>query len=274
MHAMKKSLLIMLFLGIAISYLAAQNEVSLVGHRGGSSLGPENTLSAIKRGMLSGMDCIEIDIHQTADSILVLSHDETLNRCTNGNGRIDAHTFSQINQLDAGSWFSDEFIGEKVPTLAEALSLVNGRCELWIEIKGNAKEYPGLEERLVELIQKHDAYNWVQILSFETEALRRIHKMDSSIRLQQLLVSNLSALPFYMNKRLHWGSPKKLDFVQSYGIYGKAIHAPLIRRIHSWGKKVNAWTINQEKQMRHLLEIGIDGITTDYPHLLKSVQEP
>ena len=261
---------LMFLLGIC-PCLVAQQPITMVGHRGGKSLGPENTLSVLKKGMASGMQFLEIDIHQTADSVLVLSHDETLNRCTNGNGRIDDHTLEDIQLLDAGSWFSEDFANERVPTLDAALDLVNGNCGLWIEIKGNAKEYPGLERRLVELIQVHEAQAWVQVISFNTKALHRIHLMDSTIRLQKLLVSNMAAVPWYMDTRLHWGSIKKIDFVESYGMFSRSIHPRIIRKIHGWGKKVNAWTINQPARMERLKDLGIDGITTDYPDMLKKV---
>ncbi len=99
----------------------------LAAHRGASEAAPENTLAAIQKALNSPADFIEIDIHQTLDSQLVLMHDATLDRTTNGEGPISAMSLAQIKQLDAGSWFKPEFKNEKVPTLEEVLKLVKGR---------------------------------------------------------------------------------------------------------------------------------------------------
>ncbi|MCB9232173.1 MAG: hypothetical protein H6581_10945 [Bacteroidia bacterium] len=242
-----------------------QAQITRVAHRGGRTLAPENTLAALRAGMEYPIDFCEIDVHQTRDTVVVLHHDETLDRCTNGSGRIDHTDFEEIRKLDAGSWFGEKYAGEKVPTLEEALDLVNGKCGLWIEIKGGAADYPGLEARIVRLIRKKKAHAWVQVISFDTQALKRIHALDPEIKLQKLLVSNLGAFPFFLDKGLRGGSPRRLDFVDGYGIYYKTVHKSLVRRMHKWGKTCNVWTVNGQENIARMRELGVDGITTDEP---------
>lgn len=262
-------LVLTLSLGCILGASAIGQSV-VVAHRGGAGLGPENTLPTIQKSLDLGAEAIEIDIHQSLDSVLVLSHDETLNRCTNGQGRIDAHNFEEIRRLDAGSWWGEEFEGTQIPTLEEAMLLVNGRAELWIEIKGNAKEYPGLEKRLVELIRKYNAFDWVQVLSFETAALQRIHEMEPKVRLQKLLVSNLRGLPFYLDTGLHFGSVANIDFVDSYGMMYKFARRRFVRKMMAEGKTVNGWTVNQESKACKLFSgKGLHAITTNHPDKVK-----
>jgi glycerophosphoryl diester phosphodiesterase len=187
----------------------AQTQVACIAHRGGRGLAPENTLAAVRAGMKFNVEYLEIDVHQTADSVVVVSHDETLDRCTDGHGRIDQTTFSEIRKLDAGAWFGPEFQGEKIPTLAEVLDLVDGKHKLWIELKAGG-DYPGIERRIVDLIHAKHAEEWAQVISFDTDALRNIHHLDSEIVVHQLLVSNLTLLPWYLGTKLYWGNPKKI----------------------------------------------------------------
>jgi glycerophosphoryl diester phosphodiesterase len=132
MKAVQLKILRICLILAAFQWINAQPGPICIAHRGGRSLAPENTLAAIRAGLQSQTDFIEIDVHQTLDSVVVLSHDETLDRCTDGHGRIDKTSFAEIKKLDAGSWFGAQYAGEKVPTLEEALDLIHGHCRLWI----------------------------------------------------------------------------------------------------------------------------------------------
>lgn len=247
--------------------------LTVVAHRGGRSLAPENTLAALRAGMNYQVDFLEIDVHQTKDSVVVLHHDETLDRCTNGSGRIDETSFAEIQKLDAGSWYGEKFAGEKVPTLAEAMDLVKGKCGLWIEIKGGGKDYQGIEKRIVKLIQEKNAFAWVQVISFDSQALKRIHTLDPGIKLQKLIVSNLGMFPFFLDNGLRGGSPRRLGFVDEYGFYHKSVSKALVKRVHKWGKKCNVWTVNEPEKIARLRAMGVDGITTDQPGLIVDLKK-
>lgn len=244
--------------------LWGQVDMTTVAHRGGRKLAPENTLAALRAGMATGVDFLEIDVHQTLDSVVVLSHDETLDRCTDGTGRIDQQTFAEIRKCDAGAWFAPQYAGEQVPTLEEALDLVGGRCGLWIELKAGG-DYPGIEQRIVDLIHAKDAISWVEVISFDGEALRKIHALDSNIRLQKLMVSNLTWLPIFMDTGIHFGSPKRFDFVDGYCYFHRCAGRGIVRKVHRWGKKINVWTVNDAKRVATFKRRGVDGVETDDP---------
>lgn len=259
----------MLLLGWAICVGSAKTQTDMVtiAHRGGRSLAPENTLAAIRAGMATGVDVVEIDVHQTLDSVVVLSHDETLDRCTDGHGRIDETTYAEIQRLDAGSWFGAQYTGERIPTLDEALGLVDGRCTLWIELKAGG-DYPGIERRIVDMIHRHHAEAWAQVISFDGKALRKVHDLDSSIVVQKLMVSNLTLLPWYLDTGLHWGHPKRWDFVEGYIYHHRFVRKALVRRVHRWGKTLMVWTVNSPRRVEQLKRKGVDGIETDAPEIL------
>lgn len=259
----RRSLVVALVL--LCSYGFPQGDFRKIAHRGGCTQAPENTLAAIQTGIAAGVDFVEIDIHLSKDSVLVVHHDETVDRCTDGHGRIDQLTWAELQKLDAGSWFSEEFKNERIPSLDQVLEMTAGKIGVFIEIKGYGGEYEGLTEKLVETIQRHPEQDRLEVISFDHEALRRVHTLDSSIRLQKLLVSNLRLLPFYLDKRLQWGSPKELDFVQGFGYFHKTVDRALVRKVHKWGKQINAWTVNSIQRQLKLIEIGIDGITADDP---------
>ena len=240
-----------------------------IAHRGGRALAPENTLAAVRNGLALKADIIEIDVHQTLDSVVVVSHDETLDRCTNGHGRIDHTRWADMQSLDAGGWFGKEFAGEKMPTLDEVLAAMDGKTKLWIELKAGG-DYPGIEGRIVDLIHAHKAEAWAQVISFDGKALKKIHDLDSNIVVQKLMVSNLTLLPWYMDTALHWGNPKKLDFVDGFIYHHKFVRKPMVRRLHARNQTLMVWTVNSPKRIQKLKKIGVDGIETDDPRLMNN----
>ena len=245
-------------------FVFGQGDIATIAHRGGRRIAPENTLAAFRAGMATGVDFLELDVHQTLDSVVVVSHDETLDRCTDGTGRIDAMRFEDIRKFDAGSWFGAQYAAERIPTLAEALDLVHGQCGVWIELKAGG-DYPGIEKRIVDLIHEKHAESWAEVISFDGEALRKIHDLDPNIKLQKLMVSNLTLLPIYMDTGIHFGSPKKYNFVDGYCYFHRCARRGIVRKVHRWGKKMNIWTINDTERLAKFKRRGVDGIETDDP---------
>lgn len=230
----------------------------IIAHRGASGSAPENTLASFRQAMEIGSDFIELDIHLSKDGELIVMHDETVNRTTNGKGKIKNLTLEQIKNLDAGSWFGNEFKGLVVPTLDEVFQLSNGKIKLLIEVKGNPKKYPGIEKKLIDKIYKYYSKDWCIVQSFEEEFLNNIHKMDSTIPLHQLIVGKIFPLkiPVFIlavNPNYHFVSVKKVE------------------KLHLQNKKIFVWTVNEEKKMQKLISMGVDGIITNYPGKLKKV---
>jgi glycerophosphoryl diester phosphodiesterase len=137
-----------------------------IAHRGCSSAAPENTMAAFQKAIELGVEGIELDVHQSKDGELVVIHDATLSRTTSGRGYVNDLNWSELQQLDAGSWFEVEYASERLPKLEDVLNLLKGRSTVFIEIKQGRKPYPGIEERVMACIEKLNMQQHVFIHSF------------------------------------------------------------------------------------------------------------
>lgn len=160
----------------------------VMGHRGAAKVAPENTLASLKAAADSGVDWVEIDVTLAGEDALMIFHDETLNRCTNGSGLVIETTQTDIKKLDAGSWFDERFANETVPTLVEALQYIQKLgLSLNLEIKYAGKDI----ERIVPNVMQQVHTHWqdkskLMVSSFNEAALRRVRELDADIRLGQL----------------------------------------------------------------------------------------
>jgi len=145
---------------------------------------PENTLASFKAALDIGVKMIELDVMLTRDRKIVVIHDATLDRTTDGHGHVNSCTLQELNKLDAGSWFHPRFAGERLPELEEVLDLVSGRTLLNIEIKSNAYEahHPSdaIEKQVVELVRRKNALTSVLISSFEWKILENVASMEDA----------------------------------------------------------------------------------------------
>jgi len=238
-------------------------KTSVVAHRGGSMLAPENTLVAFRNALAIGVDRIELDVHLTRDNVVIVMHDDRINRTTNGKGKIRDLTYEELAGYVAGCGFSEKYIGEKIPSLDEALQLIGGQCTLLIEIKNPGNIYDGLEKQVADLICKFDARSWCVVQSFEYETLQRLHKIDARI-VTGLLIDNPSYKKLQLDK-------KDISFLSEINISRRFAGPENIARIHSLNKKVFVWTVNKPVHMQQLIKIGVDGIITDDPVSLKKI---
>ncbi len=154
----------------------------VVGHRGAMGHAPENTLASFRKGFELGAPLLELDVHMSADAQLVVIHDETVDRTTNGSGRVVELSATEIRRLDAGSWFGSAFAGEPVPMLDEILEWRHGRVGLVIELKLGPVWYPGIEEGLVRLLRQHGAEAEVLVISFDHFAARRVKVLAPAVK--------------------------------------------------------------------------------------------
>lgn len=254
-----------------IQVMAQQKSIRtpiVVAHRGASAYAPENTLSAIKKAITMGVDMIEIDVQLSKDKQVVVMHDLSVDRTTNGNGRVRDLLFDEIRKLDAGSWFSSEFAGEKVPTLEEVIETVKGKCKLLIEVKRVKTSKPEIEAKIIQLINKHNAHNWCIVQSFESEVVKNIQALDNSIECHKLVTMNISVLPLHVDSRIKTGTIYKYKTVQSINPYFKMLNKRKVDKIHSRGQKIITWTVNEKQDMKRMIEMGVDGIITNYPDRL------
>jgi glycerophosphoryl diester phosphodiesterase len=241
----------------------------IIGHRGGASIGIENTLACYQKGIEAGADMIEIDIHQTKDNHIVICHDQSIDRTTNGKGLIRDMTLSEIRQyrcIDKDGHATNELI----PTLDEVFDLflrtraTGNPCKLLIEIKRTNDIYQGIEERLLKKIASCNAKDWVTVQSFNDFALEKIHQLDPTIRLEKLFFFKLPGLPIIMDW-FHFTkfSYEKYNYVSSFNMNYRWLTRNFLNDIHRHGKEVKIWTL-EGTDAPHL---DVDGIITNRPDL-------
>lgn len=233
--------------------------VTITGHRGAGGLATENSLAAIRKGVAIGCNRIEIDVHQTADSVIVVMHDDSINRTTNGKGKIKKMTYLELLQFRLNPLQQDDTTSQQIPTLEEAIDAVNGKAVLLIELKEGGDYYPGIEARVVNIIQQKKASGWCMIHSFSDTILKKVHELAPDLPLHKLILTSL----FY--------NPGKLPFVKEISVYRGGFSQPFIDKVHKAGKKINIWTVNNKDDMRYMIHLGADGIITDFPDLAKEV---
>ncbi len=260
-------------LGVAPSAVSAQellgsarapgDRAFIAGHRGGAEAAPENTLPAIAHALDAGYDYVEVDLAVTADGHIVLMHDATVDRTTNGTGALAALTLAQVRALDAGSWFAAEFAGTAVPTAAEALDLLaarNGRALL--DLKGEWDA--GAAATLVEAIEGRGLARRVAIASFDARTLAHVAaESDEIVRMA-------------IFKRL---PDDVVEAVQQFGARGiivdrKALTArpEIVDELHAARMRVVVYTLNTDRQWDAVTGLGVDGIVTDDPGMLQRWQ--
>lgn len=239
--------------------------MKIIGHRGAAGYFPENTLLGIKKAIFLKVNMVEIDVQMSKDGIVILMHDSKLDRTTDGSGALKNLNFEEIRKLNAAAYFTSVSFNEKVPTLDEVLEFVNGKVELLIEIKYGDSIYPGIEQKIIDLIHKHKAIDWCIVQSFRDDVLFRIHRLDRSIRIHKLLVWKFKGLPIQYDIRLSLFSFSKYSFVESFNVFYKRLNPDFISNIHLQGNTVYVWTVNDPNDIRKMKTMGVDGIISDFP---------
>ena len=244
-----------------VPYWKGRFPVLVVAHRGFSGAAPENTLAAFRKAIEVGSDMIELDIQLSKDGKIVVIHDETLERTTNGQGKVADHTFREIRKLDAGSWFGSQFSGEKIPTLQEVLELAKGKVLVNIEIKNPTHgQYPitELADQGLEAVKKAGMLNRVIFSSFNSDSLDWIQKRDPRAWTAFLYHRDWNSLP-EVTKGKNW---QVLNLRNSFLTRGK------IEKIHQEGIKINVYTVNTEEELEQFVNWGADGLITNHPDRL------
>ena len=238
---------------------------TIFAHRGSKAHAPENTLAAFTLAVSQGAPAIELDAKLSSDGEIIVFHDQTLNRTTNGSGAVGNTPLAALKELDAGSHFSDAFKGEKIPTLAEVFETVGQQLFINVELTNYATPRDLLPEKAAALVEKFGLQDRVMFSSFNHMALRRAHKLLPGVPL------GLLALPGM------FGAIARSWIGRRWVVY-QAIHPEvrdasphLIRNAHRRGHRVHVWTVNQRQVMLRLFQAGVDGIFTDDPPLAFSV---
>jgi glycerophosphoryl diester phosphodiesterase len=250
----------------------------VIGHRGASGYAPEHTFASYDLALELGADYLEQDLQMTKDGVLVVLHDETLDRTTSGacRGRVIDHTLEQLRECEVGGWFNaahpeharPEYEGQPIPTLEEVLERYGDRASFYVETK-NPEDAPGMEEALLELLDRFDlrgaaASEWrVLIQSFSERSLRKIHGLDPSLPLIQLIRAR-RATPVTIRARL----PEIGEYAVGIGPSWRDVDGRLIEAARRECIEVHPYTVNEASRMAQLAELGVTGMFTDVPDRL------
>ena len=230
----------------------------IVAHRGASAEAPEHTLAAYEAASVQGADLIELDVRLSADDQLVVIHDERLERTTDGRGLVREYTLQALKRLDAGSWFGRSFKGQRIQTLTELLERFRGRARFAIELKEGSAISPGIEERLVSILQIYDMTGQVLVFSFDHNALRKIHEMDPEIKTGALIVGRL------LNPGVLADPAITALCLQAELTTERDVEACLRA-----GLQCFVWVVNEAETARRYAKAGATGLITDRPGLIR-----
>ncbi|RLE93890.1 MAG: hypothetical protein DRN04_05350 [Thermoprotei archaeon] len=221
--------------------------IEIVGHRGAAGYEPENTLKAIRKGIECRVDWIEIDVRATKDGVLVLMHDDTVDRTTNGKGLLREMLFSEVRKLDAGK-------GEKVPTLKEALELCENKVGVLVEVKE-----PDITEKVIGEVESFKGPK-IMIISFYPEVVKKVKEL-SSIKAGLIYAKN----PI---ENLNRAVSLRADAVH---VHYSLVDRDYVKLVREKKLTLCAWTVNTEREAIRLINLDVDMITTDYPCLIKDL---
>ena len=235
-------------------------KMEITAHRGASVKYPENTMSAFRGAKELGADWIELDVQQTKDKQIVVSHDTNLLRVTGVNKDIIDMNYSEIEKLDAGSFFNKKFKDEKIPLLSEVLEYAkNNNIRLNIELKPTGKE-TDFEKQVVDLIKKYDFENRCVITSQMYDVLKNVKKVNKDIKtvyVMSIAIGNIT-------------DAKSAD---AFSVEASNVNTYLVSKVHNEGKELYAWTVNTEESISKMIDMNVDNIITDNIELGKELVE-
>ncbi|RUR75778.1 glycerophosphodiester phosphodiesterase [Chlorogloeopsis fritschii PCC 9212] len=227
--------------------------MQVIGHRGAASLAPENTWEGFDIALSVGADAIETDVRATSDGELILIHDKHLDRTTNGEGLVQLTPWSVVGELDAGSWFSEEYRGAKIPLLRDTLARYGNSTHLVLEIK-----QPGIELRVLEMVQEFGLIGAVTFTSFDFPVVQNIKTQLSAAKVGFLT-------PDISDENIMQAVEAGMNQIC---LPANAVSQELVSRCKQLGLEVRAWKVKDAEVMISALKAGVDGMTVDFPHLL------
>lgn len=230
-----------------IEYL---HTTEVTAHRGASSVYPENTLRAFSGAVELGADWIELDVQQTRDGQIIVMHDTNLARTTGLRQDIWQTDYAQIAGLDAGSWFSEEFAGEPVPLLSDALSFAKEHdIRLNIELKPTGHE-TDFEQAVVDLVRQADYLEQCVITSQSYAVLEAVKAYAPEVKTVYVM-------------SVAFGNLLKLDAADAFSVKSINITSGMVSQLHNAGKEIYAWTVNTSNNLDKMIRLQVDNIITD-----------
>lgn len=238
-----------------------------IAHRGLSGLYPENTLISFQKALDYQPDCLELDIHLTKDRQIVICHDATLERTTDGTGNICDYTLKELKQFNASNHFSEKTGFQEIPSLDEYFDLIRGRDIITlIEFKGGGSAYPGLEELLIDKIRKEGRSGQVVVSGFNHLQMVKFKAMATEMKV---------GVPYRcgMVNPGKYGKEIGMDYLHPHY---ETLDRKTVDEIHSYGLKINAWgngsSIDDPDVIRNLISYGVDGIMTNRADIMMDIK--
>lgn len=231
----------------------------LIAHRGASGYAPENTLSAFKLALDMGVRFVELDVHQTKDGQVVVIHDDNLKRFGGSGKKVLDLTYEEISKIAIKENFHRGYPHERVPTLEQVLTLVARRAVVNVEIKGPSAVYPGIEEKVLKLLERKGYNGMAYISSFDVNCLERVRASSADMHLGYLLglTSIRTAISRMRDLRC-----------DALVVSARQAQRGLIQKVHQRGYHVLVYTANTRQIWDRIAERHVDAIFTDYPDLL------
>lgn len=237
----------------------------ILGHKGAPQAAPENTLASLRAALELGADGVEFDVRPCRSGELVVIHDQTVDRTTNGRGRVIDLTLDQLKALDAGSWFDPRYQGERIPTLEEALEVVSRAALIDIELKIDARRLRAhIARRALEIVIERGLLDRVLFSSFDPFVLWYLRGLDPHARINLLLA------PGRRTGLMRAWRPGQMRF-DLLGPHHQMVNPAFVNKARANGDGLLAWTVDDPGEMRRLAELGIDGLIIDRPDLARRV---
>jgi len=219
-----------------------------IGHRGARAYEPENTLRSFSKALEIGVDAIEFDVRKTRDNHIIVIHDADVKRTTNGKGLVADLTLKEIKELSTEK-------GEKIPTLEEALELLDNKVKILIELKEQ-----GLEEKVLSTVHSKKVEKNVIIASFLEPALAKTRELDKQIETGLIYAKHPNPIKAALALKANY-------LISLY----RLTHTANVQKAHENGLKVIVWTINTAEEAAEFVKKGVDGIATDKPDILSNL---
>ena len=228
----------------------------VTGHRGNSTEAPENTRAALEAAIANNADYVEIDIAETKDGVLVVSHDNNIKRISGQNLDIWNSNYDDLKNIDIGSWFSPEFSGERLMTLDEAIETCRGKVKMNIELKPTSHDHEFVE-KAVDVIQKQNFKDECILASLDYPTIERVKQIDPSVRtayISAIAYGDIDTLP-----------------VDAFSIEATFVNKRLVDAVHRQNKDIFVWTVDNEELIDDMIDLNVDNIITDDVPLAKEM---
>jgi len=237
---------------------ASDRKISVIGHRGASAYEPENTLSSFDLAIAQGVDALEFDVNLTRDDVPVIIHDTTLERTTDGSGKVREKSLAQVKKLNAAAKALNHRF-ESVPTLEEVVGRYHEKMRLMVEIKYGSSFFKGIERKVISILENSDAIDDCEIISFDFDCIRKVRAIRSDVSTGIIFSGKISDFTRIASE---------IGCSALHPSYDYITKDDMLQTRKGTRLEVYTWTVNDLEEIRHQCEvIRPNGILTDYPDL-------